>query len=182
MNMRVWSCFVFVSALAGCSGKTIDAGTNGVVGTVSLDSLDLNETIATLSDAQAGQVCDWLYASYPGFKTPLDGSPPPQNGLESASAFACEDGAIGWPNLTPEYCVLNLRHSPCEATLASLQRCVQFLLPMYMTGIACSDVQAECGAFLDAPSCSQTVFQTGCGVQSGLPVTADAAICDAGAG
>jgi hypothetical protein len=45
LNMRVWPCFLFVSALAACTSNTIDAGTNDAGPAVSDAGVDAGPTI-----------------------------------------------------------------------------------------------------------------------------------------
>ena len=99
----------------------------------------------------------------------------------AGTGFTCAEASnettyFWWTQLPPDDCVLNLRHSPCAATVASLEQCVSYVAANYPGELQDgAQAYAVCKPFLSAPSCDETVFQSsasaatvGCG--TGLPV------------
>jgi hypothetical protein len=81
--------------------------------------------------------------------------------------FSCGGRNMFLGSLTQDNCVLNLRHSPCQATVAALKQCLQDAHDVILTAVAnsggnltCSDAgKAACIAFEAAASCDETIFQ-----------------------
>jgi hypothetical protein len=186
--------------LAGCNGKVLSfTGTSSAaLGDVS--GIDAGTTIAQLTDEQANQVCEFVTASFP---YPDMEAIPPQSGGQvevvapgyvNGGAFGCVDTSpqLLWVYLSQSDCVANLRHSACEATLSSLEQCVEYLgdtqgLQGGNGSGWCTAAHSMCAAFEGASGCDQTVFQAsiegdgGGACASSLPVEAGAT-CPADAG
>jgi hypothetical protein len=139
--------------------------------------LDANETVADLTDAQAAKVCAWLIATYPllpgesvsNFSNAEDSPPTPGYLSGNTYGATCGNRQVTLVFLTEENCLLNLRHSPCQATLERLERCVSSVqsaieaeaVTLSASGAQCDDAGVEaCNAFEAAASCDETVLQT----------------------
>jgi hypothetical protein len=138
-------------------------------------TLDGDATIANLSDSQADDLCGWLVANDPNAKLnpPTDRAQMPGvPGYVNAGGIGCSGPSASFllGDLDQTQCVLNLRHSPCQATLSDLQQCVSYIWGEY-AALAQSDADASvdvldcasyataCSAFATAASCDQTVVQ-----------------------
>jgi hypothetical protein len=133
-----------------------------------------NVKIADLTDDQANQVCASLNEVFPWYKGKrLDSQEVALGCFTGAGDVSVAptvlDGApfdgrtVAWLMLTPlNKCVANLRHAPCQATVASLQACVQYWLanPETNDSPSYSDIMTGCAAFEGAANCDETVFQT----------------------
>ena len=187
------------SALALCLASTAVSACapKMVIFDDTLVGIDVHEAIADLNDDQALQVCAWLVAAYP---TSPCASGPPSNtddcplvvpGYVSAraSGVECNQHEMLLEYLTQDNCILNLRHSPCQATVGVLEQCVGDVKAALESEFATSNsagdicdgvVNAACAAFEAAPSCDETVFQAAqshtklcCGAEldcTGVPV------------
>jgi hypothetical protein len=156
------------AALLACSAQVLslpgDAGPNANAPY----SAPPRTTVADLTEAQAGDLCTWIYNEYPE-PSPRSGRPP-----SSVKGYAGSVGiTIGevspdgrmltWVRLSPEDCILNLRHGGCEAQVASVQSCISYwangAAPASTSAGRYSDVETACAGLLDAKGCDQTVLQ-----------------------
>ncbi len=162
---------VVALALAACRSLVLpfDAGPP-------LD-LDPSLTIDSLSDAQAVTVCDWLAQGFPGPEM-AGGNPVRTTTCLSAATYWCGTEAMGWSNIDPSDCVLNLRHSPCEGTIGALQQCVAYYQQQYAQQTRCDGVVQACSEFWTAPGCDQTIFTV---PGDFLPIAPDASCLEGGA-
>jgi hypothetical protein len=133
-------------------------GTDGAAGSKALPSgLGSSQTLASLSDAEANTVCNWLLDVYPETLPGPNQARTP--GCVSEPAFGCGlSGGLGWSVLEPADCILNIRQGPCQATLGALQQCVDFYLASRPTGDLCDGMMQACNDFTSAPGCSETFF------------------------
>jgi hypothetical protein len=126
------------------------------------------QSIASLTDTQAGEVCAWLAGSYsPVFVLPIRDSTtlPDTPGYLSGPGYSFMDergtAMLTWVALAPQSaCVANLRHSACAATVASLEQCVQYFQshPISIGDGSYGDAMTACAAFEGAAGCDETVF------------------------
>ena len=179
-------------ALLACRAEVLsfspDSGTPGA------DEGAAPGTVAALTDDQAQQLCQWIFDQDPDpNKSNLgdqSGYAVPAPGYVSGPGFGCVELPLNWILLTPDNCVLNLRHSDCLGAVAALQECVTYGVAWYDSnfgedeGVSCSSWAAACLPFTSAPNCAETVFQTSSnaagnagyetGCFGGLPIEAGA--------
>jgi hypothetical protein len=144
-------------AVTACNAQVLSLGDGGAA----LPDVAASTTIASLSDAQATDLCNWLIA-----ESPDQNKPPRENpgcgssivGYAGGGAFGCGDPMIWWPLLPVGDCIANLRHSPCHSTIASLEQCIA-RLRQEETGVSsnCSAASA-CAAYFADPACGETVL------------------------
>jgi hypothetical protein len=181
-------------AALGCNPQIANLGGNGdsggSAGNVSGDDASSpaalptgvasTDQISVLSDAQASAVCAWLTQKEVAFEHAPQGDStaglPAGYVRGGGEGVGCGSEQLVWVTLNQQDCVLNLRHSPCAATMASLVECVNAWLgaPNANGGsLACS---GGCSDFISSPSCSQTIFAAGdAGVCAyALPISPDA--------
>jgi len=171
---RYWSFGLVASGLLlACRGQVLSfTGST----TSALAGIDTASTIAQLTDADANKVCAWLSASFPGPAAPVEapdsgasiaGVGWPVPGYVTGAGFGCAGNAgvggpvslpLTWVDIPESDCVPNLRHSACEATLASLESCIQYFAAHY-TDFSCNDARAACAAYEGAAGCDETVLQ-----------------------
>jgi hypothetical protein len=131
--------------------------TAGPPGTPTSGPAAIPETkrIKDLSNAEAQIWCEWFLTKY------AVGTPPPFEGPITAEGYATGLGFTLNPNfyanvcmpteVPTTYCVANLKLFPCEATVGELSDCV-------LTVARGVPAVHGCGRFLEAASCSQTIF------------------------
>jgi hypothetical protein len=137
-----------------------------------------SDVLANLTVAQDDSLCQWLVEVAGGGTVAQSppGLPPGYvagSGTICAGSGGCDGGFyFSLVTLPQTYCVENLQHSACEATMGDLAQCIQ----AFVSGEACSG-SCACGPYMNAPGCSQTVIEAfDAGVCNGaLPITADAA-------
>jgi hypothetical protein len=159
----------------GCAAGSLAAGDGGQAEAATEAAATDSEagapvfagTVSDLTDAQALQLCQWLFDLDPtGSTKPTtqtsNGFPAP--GYINGGGFGCPNVPFFWVTLTPDNCVLNLRHSPCAGTVAALEACATYIVSTYVEDQAGTDMcpswGSTCSPFTSAPSCDETVFQT----------------------
>lgn len=157
--------------LAGCDGKVLQFTGSSSAALADVSGIDAGVTIGQLTDEQATQVCEYLTASFP--YPEMEGIPPqsggqpyvPAPGYVNGGGFGCvgAPSTLTWVYLSPSDCVANLRHSPCEGTLSSLEQCVADFSNTQAfqsnDGSWCPTLISACAPFTGAAGCNQTVFQ-----------------------
>ena len=159
----------------------------------------LTGSVVALSDEDALQLCNWLYATWPTFKpdpSQAAAAASPAPGYVAGPTFGCQNLPLFWVLLSPEECVLNLRHNACGGSVSDLEQCANYgagtFWATYLAGgDACAGWSTACAPFLDAPGCHETVFQDSPGAAgemgfrtdciNGLPVEPDVTCPAAGA-
>jgi hypothetical protein len=156
--------FLFVA----CSGF---GACNGEIAFDPPPDLDPNETVADLTDAEATQLCAWIEAIYPSSCTNRQDAYVGAPGYVSggcAFGVTCDNRPVILDFLTPDNCVLNLRHSPCQGTVSALEVCMSSAVAAIESSLAnlSSDSDqcdaagnAACAAFWAAADCDETVIQ-----------------------
>jgi hypothetical protein len=151
-----------------CSGKVLSFDPTS--STAESLAVDGGVTIADLTDEQANQVCAWIVAGYPvpPFHSPIASDTQSLPGFVTgygvsliADPPACDAASISWIAIGQSACVANLRSSPCQATVASLEACEEWFRG-HATGGADFSYRAAmtaCAAFEGAANCDETVFQ-----------------------
>jgi hypothetical protein len=180
-----------------------DAGTTEDSGSTPTPTPPAPGTIAALTDAGAEALCEWLAQEYqiaaPGQVPSADPSVGVPSGYAGGPAIGCQGlepntppfQQLSWVCLSQQDCVLNLRSSPCAATVDSLQQCITAFVayhdPTADAGGPDNSCTTACVAFESAASCGQTVIQWtyakpptqySCGVA--VPIVPDAICPDGG--
>ena len=176
-------------AALGCNPQIANLGGNGDAGTTSAlpSGVTVTDELSKLDDTQAGAVCAWLIqqweAAFPGDR-PNDSTNglPPGYVQGGGQGVGCSGQLIFWTVLDQQDCVLNLRQSPCAATMGALAQCVNAFTAPPNSSSAPAPCSGACTAFESAPSCSQTIFVAGdagaCAYA--LPIVPDASCVEDG--
>jgi hypothetical protein len=159
------------ATVPGTPATVEDAGPpafcTGIASTATTFSADSGVPIACLTDIQATQLCTWLGSQFESVSSnPLPtGTGNAPAGYASGPGMGCSSGsppAIGWTGLSAQNCVLNLRHSPCAATVGSLTTCITYFVSTRNTTTnpsgTCPDIAESCNAFTGAAACDLTVL------------------------
>ena len=203
MNQRMLVSTVITAsacalAVTSCNAQVLAFGDGGVGSALDIPS---STTIEALTDTQAATLCNWLIEEFPDpnkMVPPVDnpecGSSVP--GHVSGRMIGCEMGSpnnmseFNWALLDVSDCTANLRHSPCDATIGSLQQCVAAARQAWPQDFCAA--AGGCAAYWSHSACTETVFQahevvtetdvcSGClPIQSG--VTCPSGGADSGAG
>lgn len=126
-------------------------------------------SISALSDSEAADLCSWLIQEFPD---PSKIVPPPDSpeqgsiapGYVSGQMIGCgaigNGNPIGWVYLDVRECVLNLRHTQCNASVASLKKCTAVFVADYPNGNLCMDALSACGDYVAHTECDETVIHS----------------------
>jgi hypothetical protein len=161
---------------AGCKVGVIGAvGEGGTCSTSTASSTQPPRTGADrqVRDMTADEARAWC-ERYVGERYPLaTQNPPPERpridlqgpsypdyieGYAGSQCDAFVPGGLCALQPTVDDCVLNLRHAPCEATIAALDDCVDTFFSWGAGGWCATPVGAGCGPFLGAAHCEETVI------------------------
>jgi hypothetical protein len=123
-----------------------------------------DKTLAALSDDEAGELCSWLSAKGQSGASPDDESSPGYSAGGGASGFTSpiDSRSLVWVRLNKRQCLLNLRHSACEATVSSLKGCITYFAQDFIwdsNPFDWKEALAACADYEASPSCSETVLQ-----------------------
>jgi len=163
--LAVTACNAQVLSL-GDGGSTNGGSTNGGPSGTALPDIAASTTIASLSDAQASDLCNWLMAVFPD---PNKTVPPADSsrdcggnapGYVSSRTLGCGDQThpFSWVILNVSDCTANLRHSPCHATIDSLEQCIAAFREAFDARDYCSAAPG-CSAYWADPACIETVLE-----------------------
>ena len=154
-----------VSVSTACNGTLDNLGGNSDSGSSAVSALPdgvlATDIVMSLSDTQAASVCTWLTAK---FRVPwpeaMPSSNPPVNGYENGPSTGCTTTPpLGWVLLDQQDCILNLRYSPCPATIGALAQCLDAIQPAAPSSSSLVSCSEGCAAFEASPLCDQTVIQ-----------------------
>jgi hypothetical protein len=159
-------------ACTGCSAHDATDTTTQPLSYELPDTESGEATIADLTDTEAANLCDHL----PQLSPPPQPVPPSFPAFDSVDYVSPSGSGMGmtmsdrpggrfvlYSPLRADDCVLNLRHSSCEATVADLTNCVAFFkdnADMPVPSPDWHDLMAACGAFISTPGCDETVVQS----------------------
>jgi hypothetical protein len=176
MRRALFASAVSVALLVPVAGCKADVLSLGAASSMP-PAIDKSVRMMDLTDDQASQVCAWLISAFPEPNmVPMPLTPKPEDSdapgyVNGATTGVCAGlhpggGALFWVVLAPSQCELNLRHSPCGASLGSLESCVH-AFDMQIANensgygqVDCGTLQSACADYESAPSCDETVFQT----------------------
>lgn len=150
--------------------------------------IDGSTALKDLSASDARSLCAWLiqvWDTYAGQVVVTPALSDSTSGYVSGPTFSCGVSAA-FPQLAIQLldvdnCVLNLQHSPCDATAQALEACVAAFYAQAGSGISgaasCADVWAACQTYEDSTSCGETIVsEPSCAAASDCPACAAGAL------